>query len=167
MAQKADNIISFAYEKLVTYRSKDEEEPIPFLHIPPEDTSISGENVMQFWRRKGSALSLLPNDKISLLESNFTLRNRSDVISILKRFTFLADIILESVQWIQRQFQDTSLALDYHKDPENGSEHLIVYIATGLPAEAALEKLYAFQDNWWLMKSPRANGCLGFDVELR
>lgn len=106
------------------------------------------------------------------LDKKFIFRERQEIVSFIASHPFLVSLLLEAEAKIKVNFPDSSLSLQVIADPESvGEAHLTLFIATGLSAEQALEKLEALFDSWWLAtitKLPQEQrGVLNINVEFR
>ena len=100
------------------------------------------------------------------IESRFTKRNRGQVMGYLDRYSWLPGFLASAVRILDRYFpQGTEYNLELFSDPEEDWIELFVNIRCALPISEALERLDAFDDDWFLDQVGKVGGIVSFNVE--
>jgi hypothetical protein len=99
------------------------------------------------------------------IESNYVMENRHEV----RRFIFanrLPGLLLDAVGPLNDFFGEDSIkSLNLVVDYENSQGLFCLIISPG-DLQDARRKLRSFDEQWWIVNSPRGGGKLNFDFEL-
>ena len=106
----------------------------------------------------------LANLDFESLENLYNFRQKTEVLDFLEKHPFLIPLLLEAHTHIRQHFPDAPLFLEYVPDPEIDDPHLVVYIATNLETEAALDRMDLL-DDWWVEVPNRGQGKMFFNVD--
>ncbi len=97
----------------------------------------------------------------------YRLEDEQQVRAFVDRFPFLAVLLLEAHEAISVLFPDSPASLSIHRyHDEIEEEELVVWIHTSLSVDAAMDRLDALAESWWLDNMGRAEGKLGFDLRF-
>lgn len=97
------------------------------------------------------------------IASSFTIEeDREELFNFFKKNMVVARLISESKSAINKQFGDIESKLVFRVDPEEDFERVSVEIISSLPNRE--EKLYSFEDDWFLDQLPLCAGKLSFTV---
>lgn len=125
------------------------------------------QDIIGFPRRTEPTI-LDPQELYSLIDSwRFTIRDKNRVIYYILEYPELVPIINQAYLIISGYFKNPSLVLEVRKDPEEGSEILVLYIQTSLSAEKAYTKLDQIDEHWWLEVSKEIGDLLCLHVEFQ
>lgn len=111
------------------------------------------------------AKSLGKSDLKRLLR-RFSVRDQAAVQRFLVEHAFLAPLLTAAPDRISEHFSLPSLALEVLADPEGAGEELVLSILTDLEPEAALQRLDALDEAWWLDALAQAQGKLNIGLEF-
>ncbi|MGK7878302.1 MAG: hypothetical protein AB4426_34870 [Xenococcaceae cyanobacterium] len=103
---------------------------------------------------------------IQSLQQLYTFRKPTAIVKFLEKYPFLVAILQSVPDKTIDYFPNSQLFLEYVTDPEIDDEQLVVYIATDLDPDEAVDRLWQLGDNWWLNALEKAQGQLGIDVEF-
>ncbi|MFB2917011.1 hypothetical protein [Aerosakkonema funiforme] len=106
----------------------------------------------------------LTNLDIESLEKLYTFREKPEVLDFLEKHHFLIPLLLEAHPRIREHFPDSPLFLEYVPDPEIDDPRLVVYIATNLDTEEALDRMDLL-DDWWVEVPNRGQGKMFFNLD--
>lgn len=106
---------------------------------------------------------------LDLLQRCYTLRGkRTEILRFLESFPFLVPLLVRAYIVIQTYFPQTLVFLAVMNDPdESDADQIVVSIATHLHPEEAIERLDAFDQQWWLESAKQADGKLCVLLEFR
>ncbi len=105
---------------------------------------------------------------VGLFEQLYTLRGREEVLRFIESHPFLLPLLLEAYNEIGNHFPRSQVFLEVATDPEAIVEdQLVLFVATDLPPDEAVDTLERFDRDWWLNALDQAQGKLCIDVELR
>lgn len=137
------------------------------LHFRINPISPEVAQVQQDWGYAG-AYTVPPHFSIQALERQYIFRHREEVIGFLERHPFLVPLLLEAYNKIDTYFPGyPQVFLEVITDPEEPDDiQLIASIKINLLPDEALEKLDAFDREWWLRSMDRARGELCIHVEF-
>ncbi|MUG95961.1 hypothetical protein F7734_27865 [Scytonema sp. UIC 10036] len=98
----------------------------------------------------------------------FTLENPLQIVKFINKKPETLSWLLEASQEIRKYFPIEKLRLSYSTDPEIPQwEKLVLYILVNPEfSEDAFKKLDAFDENWWLDASSKADVNLCIDVDF-
>lgn len=134
--------------------------PTVALQEPLEPTAI--------WQDTGASTVRVSQAVIQWLERLYTFRQREEVLWFLERYPFLVSLLLEAYDRIGAYFPYSQVFLQVVTDPEaTDDDQVVVFIATALDPDEAVESLERFDDEWWLDALDWARGKLCIDVEVR
>lgn len=101
------------------------------------------------------------------LERMYLFREPAKVTEFLESYPFLISLLLEAYDTIRNYFPDAQVFLEVIADQEAVNyKELVIFIATDLKPDEALDRLDQFDENWWLDASDRARGKLSIHVEF-
>ncbi|MFB2836674.1 hypothetical protein [Floridanema evergladense] len=106
----------------------------------------------------------LANLDFESLENLYNFLQKPEVLDFLEKHPFLIPLLLEVHTQIRQHFPDAPLFLEYVPDPEIDHPHLVVYIATNLETEAALDRMDLL-DDWWVEVPNRGKGKMFFNLD--
>lgn len=106
---------------------------------------------------------------LDLLQRCYTLRGkRTEILRFLESFPFLVPLLVRAYIAIQIYFPHTLVFLEIMNDPdEPDADQIVVSIATYLHPEEAIDRLDAFDRQWWLESLKQADGRLCVLLEFR
>jgi hypothetical protein len=113
---------------------------------------------LERWRTSNSRTVSIPQmdaaylAQLDLLQRLYTLRGkRTEILRFLECYPFLVPLLLETYIAIQHFFPYTLAFLEISNDPdEPDNDQILVSIGTELSSDEAVEKLEAFDRQWWL-----------------
>lgn len=82
-----------------------------------------------------------------MMEESYYTENADEVWEYLYEHPHLLGILAEARPVIARHFPDARVVLEVDRDD---GEQLIAHICTNQPVEMALQRLDAFDEEWWL-----------------
>ncbi|NEP42081.1 MAG: hypothetical protein F6K35_23805 [Okeania sp. SIO2H7] len=97
------------------------------------------------------------------LKQFYTFRDSKRVVQFLEKHPFLLPLLLEAPKQINTFFPGDELFLEVAIDPEAASpedNELFLLIVTNIDPEEAVEKLWEFDDKWWLKASDKSRNKL-------
>ncbi len=104
---------------------------------------------------------------INCLDKLYQFRDHNQVETFLRNHIYLVNLLLEALAKVKNCFgQDSQIALEVVRDPEDGDCKLFAFVLTALPVEEALALRDQLDDEWWLEASERGQGQLIIDVEF-
>lgn len=114
---------------------------------------------------EGIATPSISQSDIESLERLYTFREPTEVLQFLEQYSFLVPLLLNAHKTIRKYFPDSPLFLEYVTDPEIDDPQLVVFIATNLEPEEALDRLDEFDDDWYNDNSNRDQGKMYFNLD--
>jgi hypothetical protein len=104
------------------------------------------------------------------VERLYALEHPEEIRSFLHKRPHVVDLLLEALDPIEHYFGNTAtadlkLSIDHDSDSEEG-DFLCAIIHSALSLDQALKALDAFDWQWWLVRVPRTDGSLTFDIDL-
>lgn len=106
--------------------------------------------------------------EIQWLERLYVFRNRAEVIWFLEKYPFLVSLLLEAYDKIGKYFPHSPLFLEVFTDSEAVNEsQLVIFIATNLTPDKAVERLDQLDEDWWLDALEQSQGKLCINLEFR
>lgn len=98
------------------------------------------------------SVSFQSDAAIQLLKGLYSLINPAEVRTFLTASSYLITPLLDAYEHINRAFAGdiVDILLRYDSDPEEDFECLTAIVETNLPADACLELLDQFDEDWWL-----------------
>jgi len=116
------------------------------------------------------------NPPLQQLEQLYIFRGQTEVVQFLEAHPFLVPLLLEAYGKIKTYFSDAQLFLKVVADPEaiddnletlDDHKELVIFIATDLDPDKAIDRLNQLDENWWLDVSDQAEGKLNIHLEFR
>lgn len=105
---------------------------------------------------------------IKALEKSYKFRNDDAVRTFLMEEPSAAVLLSEAYGRIREYFPDSEIFIEVVADPEtSGENELVVSIATDLSPREAIERLDAFDEDWWLEASDRSKADICIKVEYK
>ena len=121
------------------------------------------------------ATSVLPAQLVRYIEAlsapewtlGFDLRNRQGVIDFVEENPRLRQLLVEARETIPGHFgSDVRMALELTSDIDSGGvNELFLLIVTEMSVDAALERMFRLDDEWWLDAVSRADGLMNISIE--
>ena len=105
---------------------------------------------------KSFKVMLLSPDTMKLIEK-YTVTNPEIIRYLRKNKRLLKFVLTEAYEKIRQYFPSEDLILDFHKDPEDGSETVILYIMVKMEPKEAFKKLKQLDNEWWIKRAPEFN----------
>ena len=109
-------------------------------------------------------------ERQAALDALYAFDQPEEIRPFLARRTHLIDLLLEARAPIEHWFgPEAIIRLTLSVDPDSSSEEgdiLYGIIHSSLGLDDALMALDGFTWEWWLDRVPRAEGGLGFDIDL-
>ncbi len=103
--------------------------------------------------------------EVERLRELYSFREPAEVLQFLEKYPFLVSLLLDAHGTIRRYFPDSPLFLAYVPDPEIDDPQLVVYIATDLESEEALDSLDKFSWDWYGDDPKRDRGKMYFNLD--
>jgi hypothetical protein len=104
------------------------------------------------------------------LEKEYVFIDRKQVIDFLRGYPFIVPVLLETYGEIKKHFtEDSQIALEVVANPEASDDTQLIAsikVKDTLSLEDVLEKLDAFDSEWWLSSMDKAQGRLCITVEF-
>jgi hypothetical protein len=118
-------------------------------------------------KRKGDRGSSPPPNDQPDWHAHYDIENPSDVDAYVLRYPFLAGLLDDAPARIAQHFGPYSgLSLEAPVDPEDGTQHLYLYVRTTAPFEDVLARRDRLDDEWWLDAMLAARTRMTIDVEF-
>lgn len=151
-----------------------------FLNIPPEGqfqetSTLQSIPTLYSWKATQPLTVSIPQVDIAyltylaLLQRCYTWRGkRTEILRYLESFPFLVPLLVRAYIAIQTHFPHTLVFLAVMNDPdEPDADQIVVSIATHLHPEEAIDRLDAFDRQWWLESAKQVDGRLCVLLEFR
>lgn len=105
-------------------------------------------------------------DEFPSLYHHYQIEKESEVISFVRKYPFLMNILTEAPNQIHRIFgKDVTLCLELHHDPEEGWDELFIVIKSPYAAEEAIRRENQLAEEWFLDRMEAAQGKLNITEE--
>lgn len=112
--------------------------------------------------------TLVPSTQLALLERQYTLRGRGEILQFLEKYPSLVELLLEAYSKIEQYFPRSEVFLEVAHDPEaTDGDELVASIGTTLKPREAVQRLNQFDDDWWLGASDASEGRFCIRLEFR
>ncbi|MHB8411281.1 MAG: hypothetical protein ACYDDI_04960 [Candidatus Acidiferrales bacterium] len=123
----------------------------------------------QLFSSVDAIIGIKSNSNLLRRLSFYEVEDEAKVCQFLNRSPELIDLLLEARIRVEQLFGSKPLViLRVVEEPDSPNEsELFATVITGLPADEALRRLNAFDDEWWIDNCRKALGKLNFDVERR
>lgn len=104
---------------------------------------------------------------IVTIYERYQMDNRGQVMGYLERYSWLPRFLVTAAEMLDRYFpQGTKYVLEFFTDPEQEDwDELFVNIRSELPIDEALDRLDAFDSDWFLDQIDKVGGVVNFNVE--
>lgn len=105
---------------------------------------------------------------IKALEKSYKFRNDDAVRTFLMEEPSAAKLLSEAYERIREYFPASEIFIEVIADPEaSGEKELVVSIVTDMSPREAIERLDAFDDDWWLEASDISKADICIKVEYK
>jgi len=124
-------------------------------------------------KKKGiDQLLFTPNDTLdpnvlNTLQEQYVFRDDPrDIWSFLKQYPLLPSVLVEAHHNLMKYFPNNpQVFLSVETDPEDGSQHLIASVDSGLDVDESMDTLEAFDRGWWSTRFSQTYGRLCITLE--
>ena len=119
--------------------------------LPEKDQDAIASLILEKIATEGIGIAPSPISQadIETLEQLYSLRDKSEVLQFLEKYSFLVPALLEAPDKIRHHFPDEQLFLQVVPDPEIiDYVHLVLSILTERNPDDALSRLQKFDEDW-------------------